>query len=227
MNIVRYGLAAVAIAIALPAYAVTVTGSVIDGNAADVGAQVVMFDPAATLAALADIERTPNLRVMFQGRKIVPVLDARQNFAKTIRTSDFPPETGDEILLPVGLKVDSYLVIFAPDDFIRQGRRDLSIGGVLSFPRPIIGFMADTKTITGASWAQRAGIDYAGIEGLNLVDAFAFNGTDATYFLRTSITAPDVVRVFTAVPEPGSWAMLITGFGLIGVAQRSRRAGLA
>jgi hypothetical protein len=226
MNIGRFGVAAIAIATALPASAATVTGSVIDGNAVDVGAQVVMFNPTATLATLADIERTPNLRVMFEGRKIVPALDARQNFAKTIRTNDFPPEIGDEILLPAGLKVDSYLVIFAPDDFIRQGRRDLSIGGVLRFSRPIIGFMADTKTIIGANWAQRAGIDYAGIEGLNLVDAFAFNETDATYFLRTSSIAPGVVRAFTAVPEPGNWAMLITGFGLIGVVQRSRRAGL-
>ncbi len=36
-----------------------------------------------------------------------------------------------------------------------------------------------------------------------------------------------VTGTFAAVPEPQSWAMLIAGFGLIGVAARRRRSSTA
>lgn len=49
----------------------------------------------------------------------------------------------------------------------------------------------------------------------------AGNGTIADF-------APDNANnLVNAVPEPGTWAMLIAGFGVIGATARRRRAGLA
>ena len=47
--------------------------------------------------------------------------------------------------------------------------------------------------------------------------SFAVTGSDAANFSASLF----------AVPEPASWAMLITGFGLTGAAMRRRRSGLA
>jgi hypothetical protein len=57
-----------------------------------------------------------------------------------------------------------------------------------------------------------------------------FNGGATTGVLDTSgaITAFNVTTLAAAVPEPGSWALMITGFGLAGVTlRRRRRAALA
>ncbi len=215
---------AVAVIACVQAPAATVTGSVTAGNAADVGAEVVMFEPGPELTMLADIERTPDLRVMFERRSTVPALDAKLSFARRVSTADYPPEDVEGFLLPVGLEVNSYLLLFAPNQYIKQGRPDLSIGGTLHFSRAIIGFVAEPKVLSGAEWAQRGGIDYSGLKTLDFRDAFAFSGTEATYFLRNLDTSAYAIRVFTTVPEPGSWTMLIAGFGLIGAAQRRRRA---
>jgi hypothetical protein len=59
----------------------------------------------------------------------------------------------------------------------------------------------------------------ADIYGFGVIRAASFDGTGGglvSYSLD-----------FTAVPEPASWALMIGGFGLIGLAQRRRRQGAA
>ena len=49
-----------------------------------------------------------------------------------------------------------------------------------------------------------------------------------TYVYAFAVTGADAAALgFGAVPEPGSWAMLIAGFGLTGAAIRRRRAAVA
>lgn len=58
-----------------------------------------------------------------------------------------------------------------------------------------------------------------------LLDAFA---TELAYFnLHTSTFPGGEIRGQILVPEPGAWAMLIAGFGLVGAAVRRRRQALA
>jgi len=66
------------------------------------------------------------------------------------------------------------------------------------------------------------------------VDQFRFRGIDGggigikSFTLSgAGIAAAGNVTTQGAVPEPGSWAMLIAGFGLVGATMRRRRALLA
>lgn len=67
---------------------------------------------------------------------------------------------------------------------------------------------------TSSSFALANGVTYS----------LRFTGlaqSDSTAFID------NVVLTSTAVPEPASWAMLLGGFGLVGVAARRRRSGVA
>jgi hypothetical protein len=58
-------------------------------------------------------------------------------------------------------------------------------------------------------------------------DAASFLGNKVTFRLQAS-SPGDTFRVITAaVPEPGTWAMLLTGFGLVGLAGRRRSRSVA
>ena len=51
---------------------------------------------------------------------------------------------------------------------------------------------------------------------------FSFDGTHPTAAIHRVIAGR--VEQILAVPEPATWAMLITGFGLVGVALRRRES---
>lgn len=75
--------------------------------------------------------------------------------------------------------------------------------------------------------------DFFNIAGVNYtldIRGFLVNNAPTTQFLTTEGVVNDaqiIAQVRTlagAVPEPASWAMMITGFGLVGAAVRRRRA---
>lgn len=53
---------------------------------------------------------------------------------------------------------------------------------------------------------------------------FSFDGIHPTSQVHRALSREVAAAAGIAVPEPASWAMLIAGFGLIGAAQRRRRA---
>lgn len=75
-------------------------------------------------------------------------------------------------------------------------------------------------TSTGSTFAQQAvnGINVA-TSGLHTL-TFASRGTG---FDRDRTAFIDNVSLTAAVPEPGTWAMMLVGFGMIGAASRRRR----
>jgi phospholipase/lecithinase/hemolysin len=76
----------------------------------------------------------------------------------------------------------------------------------------------DTSTSCIAAGAQASGC--AGI--------FSFDGTHPTAAVQDAI-AREIARQFgvASVPEPDTWALLIVGFGVVGLAARRRRTMLA
>jgi phospholipase/lecithinase/hemolysin len=53
---------------------------------------------------------------------------------------------------------------------------------------------------------------------------FSFDGIHPTAQVHRALSREIAAAAGIAVPEPASWAMLIAGFGLVGAAQRRRRA---
>lgn len=102
----------------------------------------------------------------------------------------------------------SYTLSFAfwQDDYYPNGF-DVSWNGVSVF--------AQTDTNTGNAYAP-ASVRVVGTGSDTLVFT-AYNDPAFTYLDDVALTA---------VPEPESWALMITGFGAIGAAMRARRGAL-
>ncbi|WP_448581413.1 PEPxxWA-CTERM sorting domain-containing protein [Thermaurantiacus sp.] len=124
--------------------------------------------------------------------------------------------------IAAGTRVASHGVVFDP-----KGSRTLV--GSVSFDRPILGLIWQTRglvatdgllglpTITYNSPPAR-GLERRDIPGTSFVGNTLFINDWA------ASSPGDNIRVITsAIPEAATWAMLIAGFGLIGVAARRRK----
>lgn len=132
-----------------------------------------------------------------------------------------------DILGPIsaGTRVNSHYVFFDP-------ARDATMRGFVDFDAPIIGIATSLATLVASDFLGNPNVTYLspllrGLEGADVVSiAPGFNGQrNRINFLRAS-TPGDYIRVFTAaaVPEPGTWVMMIAGFGFAGLASRRRRS---
>jgi hypothetical protein len=95
------------------------------------------------------------------------------------------------------------------------------------------GGLPPTTTLLAPGSITTAGGAITAVIPLSLLPSRGFAPTSYLYNLwprngvgsNTQISdfAPNASSVFAAVPEPGAWAMMILGFGMIGVALRRRR----
>ncbi|MBW6532846.1 choice-of-anchor K domain-containing protein [Sphingomonas sp. RRHST34] len=119
----------------------------------------------------------------------------------------------------------------------------------LNFTNPAIGLLAKSFALglysTPNTGSADANADYVYLPSLQSINNFVVDGQAYQFELRgfdnvrgdgylnssasefhvregQSATA-DVFGVLSAVPEPGTWAMMLIGFAMIGVAMRSRR----
>jgi hypothetical protein len=102
-------------------------------------------------------------------------------------------------------------------------------GVAVDFGSALTGFTAGTRTLTfdldAASTYTAGFITGSGgtvaLARTRLLDAFE---NETAYFNLHSSASPagEIRGQIAAVPEPGTWAMLITGFGLVGAAVRRR-----
>lgn len=129
----------------------------------------------------------------------------------------------NEGTVPAGTRVSSYLVATSSAD-----------AGSISFRTPVLAVIpADQSPAStlgsAASGLGQAEFNHASLSNLAMAEkaSFTMSGKALNYQLTNASNDPVIVRVITAaVPEPGTWAMFIAGFGLIG-AQLRRRAHLA
>lgn len=120
-------------------------------------------------------------------------------------------------VIPAGRRVSSHLVALRPSEI-----------GSISFHTPILAILTSDEDIAQTNLTLgRLDLDYTPLHGLTTTSANTLAAEGKVLRYDASAAADDlvIVRVITAaVPEPGTWAMLIAGFGLVGGQMRRRRA---
>ena len=92
----------------------------------------------------------------------------------------------------------------------------------LTFDAPLTDFPTTADGFVGGTVSTRADIPYVddwGGEGFGKLDQLK-----VTLWSSDQYQLPTASAYIRAVPEPATWAMMIAGFGLTGVALRRRRA---
>jgi hypothetical protein len=111
--------------------------------------------------------------------------------------------------------------------------------GSVTFSQNIIGIQRLSSTLRNASSAQISGDttfvfpNFSTVSGsqvalgLEFNDVVTFSGKTVNFVFGAPNNEVDVFRVITQVPEPQVWAMLLAGFGMVGIASRRRRSTVA
>lgn len=134
----------------------------------------------------------------------------------TVSIYDFQGYVAGSITSPALVTASTELT--SPDLPMSPGFMD--DGGVVNLRFTYNGSSQDlsNQTFAGFSALSRYGaISLDGFSGLSIKTAGA---VDTTVFTQGSVGVP-------AIPEPATWAMMISGFGLLGAAARRRRVQAA
>jgi hypothetical protein len=202
------GAALAVAAIAAPAQAVIVSGTLSGGNALtlDHGSFVVINGGTVGLNAF----NTANTYGLNEAQKLV----LASSVAVDLGASP----------IAAGTYVSSHLILVDP---ARIGSTTTSVGSV-TFGARILGliFVRDRLVSTNAVF-NNGSTTYGTMQGTEGADTFSYSGKTFNYSFFNGAATTDMVRVITAVPEPQTWAMLVVGFGLVGVSARRRKAAVA
>lgn len=212
-------LATAALAGAVPASAVIVAGSLTGGSFLTAGGSFVKTNP--TLSPIIGVGTT-NVANVFG-------IDERQGATLTQATrlwNTVPLAGGIGFTdIGVGTRVNSHLIWIDSPASPSPG----TASGTVTFGSKILGYRYSTSAMNATTaLLGRTGVTYGNLAPLeDSNDVLSFSGRTLTYnFASVNITG-DYVRVITEVPEPATWATLIVGFSLIGVAARGRRRTIA
>ena len=129
--------------------------------------------------------------------------------------------------LPIGTTVASHYVFFDPGP-------SQSIVGTVDFDSDVLAIITSTRNLADSDFLANTGVNYLnpGARGLEGGDSVTISGARQILFDAVASSPGDYVRVLTAfspggetvIPEPGSAALMLIGFGgVAALAARTRR----
>ncbi len=227
--------AAAALLASVPANAVIVSGTLSSGSVVVNGGSFQIVAAPATIAT----NQVNSINVLGVNEQQKVTLGAAQrvinaNIASgTIIANNATAVNPVSTLISAGTVVNSHLVFLDPAGTSTRGAT-----GSVTFNGRILGFIlhdtgrlganfTDTNALFGAT-GTTYGAMHSGLDGAP--DAYTIGGSGnktLTFTFNAGATSADFVRVITAVPEPRSWAMMLTGFGMVGFGMRRRRTAVA
>ena len=186
------------------ANAAVVTGNATGGSAVAGGGVFQQISPAPGFAVGNDNQQSNNLFAFNENQSVILLADLVTSIGGTILA---------------GTRVNSHYVFFDPD----LSRRVI---GNVTFDGNILGLLTTATSLSNSD----ADFDLSGVSylspnfrGLEDDDFATFAGNTLNVDFTAS-TPGDYIRVISvaAVPEPGTWTMMIIGFGLVGSSMRRR-----
>jgi len=220
--------AAASFALAAPSAAAILVGGVTGGGAFANGGTFIAVNP---IPAGFTVGNNPFSNFNLYGFNEKQSLTLTSNLR--LFSVDRPVDTGvgKPFIITAGTVLDSHGIQFDPVNATGVG--------FITFDRPVLAVIRRTPTLisTNALLGNPL-VNYQNVTASGLEfneDFFTISGN--TVFINFKTSSPgDNFRVLTsgplvsgAVPEPGTWAMLLAGFGIVGFAarRRNRAAGVA
>ena len=203
----------VGMALATPAMATIIGGSVTGGTAKVAGGSFIKLT-----APLANPFGPPNSvgNDTFQSPNLYG-FDEDQNI---LIAAPLAVDVGISPI-PVGTTVASHYVFFDPGP-------SQSIDGVVDFDADVLAIITSTGLLAASDFLANTGVNYLNpaARGLEPGDVVTISGVRQIHFVTTASTPGDYVRVLTAfspgaLPEPGSY--LLSGLALAALGWVRRR----
>lgn len=203
------------LAISIPAFASSVTGTVTGGTALTAGGTF-----QSLTVPLNNLLRPPNSvgNDNFQSPNLFE-FDEQQNF---VLTRPLVVDVGSSPI-PSGTTVSSFYVFFDPGP-------SENVIGTVNFGSNILGIITSTTDLASSDFLGASGVNYLnpGSRGLEAGDSVTISGTNQIPVDVTASSPGDYVRVITAetsatttMPEPGLMATGLVALAL--AALRGRR----
>jgi PEP-CTERM motif len=121
----------------------------------------------------------------------------------------------------MGQQVQSWFLIWDP-------KKSEQVKGSVTFDADILAVLDSKAELQASAAFEKAGVTYnysRSTVGLEHGESRKTSFADDTLSLKWTASSPgDHVRVMTAVPEPGTYALMAAGLAMLGVAARRRKA---